>query len=211
MLSPSKRYWVCQWLGWGVYSCFYFYINSVGYIDNAYKALLYCAGLIIAGVALTTGYRSLLLRFHWLELPLKVLLSRVLLAVIGMAAAMTAFNLYIEWETFPQFVQDITPILLVRYGGAWLELFVAQRKSHDHRRLWRSPDVGGILQSRHPEVRNRRTGPLRPQWYRVGVAGWPHPHRRGNPGPSADATGGENTTAPTCSTRRRTGLPVDRS
>jgi len=111
-------------MGWGIYSCFYFYTNSVGYIDSPYKALLYCTGLITAGVALTTGYRALLLRLRWLDLALKNLLPRVLLAVLVMAATMTAVNLLIEEQTFPQFVQDITPILLVRYGGSWLELFL---------------------------------------------------------------------------------------
>jgi hypothetical protein len=120
----KRLYWLCQGLGWTAYSCFYFYTNSVGYIDNPYRALLYCAALIAGGIALTTGYRALLLRLHWLLLPLKSLLPRVLWAVIGMSAAMTALNLFIEEKTFPQFVQDITPILLVRDGGAWLELFL---------------------------------------------------------------------------------------
>lgn len=124
MHFPSKRYWICQWFGWGIYSCFYFYTNSVGYIDNPYKALLYCTALIIAGVSLTTAYRALLLRLRWLDLALKALLPRVLFAVLTMATAMTALNLFIEEKTFPQFVQDITAILLVRYGGAWLQIFL---------------------------------------------------------------------------------------
>jgi sensor histidine kinase YesM len=122
MLGPTNRYWLCQVLGWTGWCCFYFYTNSVGYIDSLTKAFLYCFFLITAGIGITFGYRWLLLRLHWPDLPLKKLLPRVVVAVLLMTFLLTALNLLIERETFPQFLQDISPILLVRYGGAWLQL-----------------------------------------------------------------------------------------
>ncbi|HMH20810.1 MAG TPA: sensor histidine kinase [Puia sp.] len=124
-MNPSKKaYWICQLSGWTLYSCFHFYINSVGYIDSFYKAFLYCFLLIVAGVTLTFLYRIVGLRLGWLNLPLKNLLPRVLLAVMIMAFIMSWVHLRIELLTFPQFVQDITAILLIRTIGAWLEVFI---------------------------------------------------------------------------------------
>jgi hypothetical protein len=123
-LPSRKLYWLCQGLGWTLYSCFYFYSNSVGYIDSFGKAALYCIILITAGILLTGIYRRLVIRLGWNDLPIKKLLPRVLAGVLIMASLMTVVNLLIERETFPQFVQDITPILLVRYGSSWLELFL---------------------------------------------------------------------------------------
>ena len=120
----SKSYWICQLSGWTLYSCFHFYVNSVGYIDSFYEAALYCLLLILSGVLLTFLYRAIILRLGWLNLPLRRLLPRVLLAVAIMTSIMTWAHLRIELLTFPQFVQDITPILLVRTFGAWLEVFI---------------------------------------------------------------------------------------
>jgi len=103
---------------------FYFYSNSVGYIDSFGKAALYCITILTAGILLTSVYRRLVIRLGWGNLPIKKLLPRVLAGVLIMACLMTALNLLIERETFPQFVQDITPILLVRYGSSWLEVFL---------------------------------------------------------------------------------------
>ncbi len=122
MRRPQDQYWFCQLSGWTVWVCFYFYTNSVGYIDSLTRAFCYCFFLITAGIGITFGYRWLLLRKRWLDLPLKQLLSRVLVSVLVMAFLLTTLNLLIERKTFPQFLQDITPILLVRYGGAWLQL-----------------------------------------------------------------------------------------
>ena len=120
--ARTGLYWLCQITGWVLYSCYHFYINSVGYIDSLSKALLYCILLSASGILLTALYRLLVLRLGWHDLPLLKLLPRVLLSVTLMAAILTRINLYIEELTFPQFVQDITLILLIRTMGAWLEL-----------------------------------------------------------------------------------------
>jgi len=117
-------YGTIQIAGWIGYACFHFYVNSVGYIDSLSKALIYCSLLSGAGILLTAGYRILVLRLHWHDLPLLKLLPRVLVSVVLMAAALTWTNLRIEELTFPQFVQDITPILLIRMMGAWMELLL---------------------------------------------------------------------------------------
>ncbi|HVU57654.1 MAG TPA: sensor histidine kinase [Puia sp.] len=120
--ARTGLYWLCQIAGWIVYACYHFYVNSVGYIDSLQKALLYCLLLAASGILLTALYRLLVLRLGWHDLPLLKLLPRVLIAVTLMAAALTWVNLRIEELTFPQFVQDITLILLIRTMGAWLEL-----------------------------------------------------------------------------------------
>ena len=120
--TRTGLYWLCQIAGWILYSCYHFYINSVGYIDSLSNALLYCILLSSSGILLTALYRLLALRLGWHDLPLLKLLPRVLLAVTLMAAILTWVNLGIEELTFPQFVQDITLILLIRTMGAWLEL-----------------------------------------------------------------------------------------
>jgi len=120
--ARTGLYWLCQIAGWILYSCYHFYINSVGYIDSLSNALLYCILLSSSGILLTALYRLLALRLGWHDLPLLKLLPRVLLAVTLMAAILTWVNLGIEELTFSQFVQDITLILLIRTMGAWLEL-----------------------------------------------------------------------------------------
>jgi hypothetical protein len=120
--ARTGLYWLCQLTGWILYSCFHFYINSVGYIDSLSKAFLYCFLLSASGILLTSLYRLVVLRLGWHDLSLMKLLPRVLLAVAVMASILTWVNLYIEKLTFPQFVQDITQLLLIRTLGSWLEL-----------------------------------------------------------------------------------------
>src|SRR5438105_3967193 len=115
--ARTGLYWLCQLSGWVLYSSFHFYVNSVGYIDSLSKALLYCLLLSASGIFLTVLYRLLVLRLGWHDLSLLRLLPRVLLSVTLMAAILTWINLRIEAITFPQFVQDITLILLVRTMG----------------------------------------------------------------------------------------------
>lgn len=120
--ARTGLYLLCQLSGWIGYSCYHFYVNSVGYIDSLSESLLYCALLSASGIFLTTLYRLLVLRLGWHDLPLLKLLPRVLLSVTLMAVILTWTNLHIEELTFPQFVQDITLILLIRMMGTWLEL-----------------------------------------------------------------------------------------
>jgi len=122
MAVSKKAYWYYLFSGWIIYAIFYFYVNSVGYIDSLQNASINCLLTIIAGVAISAAYRYIAIEFGWLELPLKWLVLKVVLAVVVMASVMTVVNLLIENFTFPQFTQDITGILLVRYFGSWLEV-----------------------------------------------------------------------------------------
>lgn len=123
MNLSKKAYWYYLLAGWSAYTIFNFYINSVGYIDNLGHAFLNCSLTVVSGVVISAGYRTIAIRFNWLDLPLKWLALRVVTAVIIMAALMTGLNLVIESFTFPQFTQDITSILLIRYFGSWLQIF----------------------------------------------------------------------------------------
>jgi len=100
--SSSRLYWFCQIGGW---SAFIIYQLSLYYfvLKIPQTSMLLLNGLvnILLGILVTHGYRMYIHLMGWLELPLKLLIPRVMLGVISMAVILSAINIPLDKLMFP--------------------------------------------------------------------------------------------------------------
>jgi sensor histidine kinase YesM len=98
----SRLYWICQIGGWTAFvgyqmSLYYFVLN----IPQTTALVLNGLVNILLGVVVTHAYRMYIHLMGWLELPLRLLIPRVILGVISMAIIMATINIPLDAFMFP--------------------------------------------------------------------------------------------------------------
>src|SRR5262245_52260525 len=82
---PSRGYWTCQLLGWGLYSASLAYSAIVTLPAPAPRVLLEFAVLTAAAIGLTQLMRIFMLRAGWTKLGMLALLPRLWIASLILA------------------------------------------------------------------------------------------------------------------------------
>ena len=131
-VSHQSLYWICQLLGWGSVSIYWAY--TVYTRDNYgvfYTFLNYVLDIAI-GVFLTHLYRKIARKYHWIDLPIKKLVIRVIPSIVILATLYVIFcNLkwYLYWTQIIERQEDLIrsilywdPILLtgLRLMSIWI-------------------------------------------------------------------------------------------
>jgi two-component system, LytTR family, sensor kinase len=121
-MNRKKLYWICQISGWTTYSLYeLLYFNLRMGLGFGSGVLLNCLLNIFCGIVVTHGYRLLIKRLSWSELPLNLLIPRIFLSVFVMAFIMVSLNIPIDIFTLPEMTLDkfTGPVLLFGYVG-WM-------------------------------------------------------------------------------------------
>jgi sensor histidine kinase YesM len=94
-MSRQKTYWYFQLAGWTALTVNEI-INYLPVTGFTFYMLLEMAVNISLGILLTHNYRRLAKHWGWIELPFMQLVPRLLLAILVMAAVMTAVNVPLD-------------------------------------------------------------------------------------------------------------------
>ncbi len=104
-ISHQSLYWICQLLGWGAVSIYWAY--TVYTRDNYgvfYTLLNYVLDIAI-GIFLTHLYRKVARKNHWIDLPIKKLVIRVIPSIV-ILALLYVFICNLKWHAYWTFVVD---------------------------------------------------------------------------------------------------------
>ena len=165
---PSRGYWTCQLLGWGLYSASLAYSAIVTLPAPAPRVLLEFAVLSAAAIGLTQLTRIFMLRNGWTKLGMLALLPRLLVAslilAMPLAIAMHFMSVAGLWsldamkdvaviESLPGPMRNIDPMLLrtLNWGSAffiWMALYIGITSVRDrHENELRQSELIRALQS----------------------------------------------------------------
>lgn len=116
-MSRQKTYWAFQITGWTALS-----VNEIiAYSLNLGFSPFYLLEAVVnssLGILLTHGYRWLAKRWNWTELSFMQLGPRIIVAVVAMAAVMTAVNLPLDTQAI---VVDIETLVVLGYIATWMK------------------------------------------------------------------------------------------
>ena len=165
---PSRGYWTCQLLGWGLWGASQSY-SAIATLPVPWaRVLLDITLLNVAAVALTQVLRAFMLRRGWTKLSTVGLLPRVLIAsvvlALPLAAAMHFMSVAPLWglepvedqaliEAIPAPLRKLDPLVLrtINWGTAffiWMALYISITSVRDrHAAELRQSELIRALQS----------------------------------------------------------------
>jgi two-component system LytT family sensor kinase len=122
-MSKQKLYWICQFSGWALWMANEWFSSIHEYEAGGHWTIEYVINVGTC-ILLTHGFRHLLKRWNWIELPLERLLFRVIAGILGMSFIQMAINIPLDARVI-EGISFHQPLILFSYIMHWGKPFMA--------------------------------------------------------------------------------------
>jgi two-component system, LytTR family, sensor kinase len=108
-ISRKHLYWICQISGWGTFLLLNLLIIS-SFEDLQWERIVIGISFVFAGISFTHIYREIIKKQNWLELPLKNIIPRIIIASLLLGISIYGVVYLVSYFSGTMIKEDYTAI-----------------------------------------------------------------------------------------------------